>query len=210
MHKTNEERNNYQKTKYHERKAKAKFIKNLLTGIIIILMVGFFLYANSIRETNAKTADTIQGVRDEINSLRKSVQTQFESVGGKLLEQDKKIEGVKQSKAIEKQKQSVALVQNQRPRPSGNCEQWRPLISQYSWNVDTMVAICNAESGGNPNAANWTDSHRTCKGSFGLFQIACMDGIVFDPVKNIQIAYRKYSSSGYTPWTVCRTKVNCI
>jgi hypothetical protein len=80
------------------------------------------------------------------------------------------------------------------------CELYRSLISQYSWNVNVAMAIMQAESGCNPNAANWTDSHSTCKGSFGLFQIACFSGQVYDPAQNISIAYQKYQARGWQPW----------
>ena len=80
------------------------------------------------------------------------------------------------------------------------CEIYRSLISQYSWNVAVAMAVMRAESGCDPSASNWTDSHSTCKGSFGLFQIACFDGQVYDPAQNISIAYRKYQARGWQPW----------
>lgn len=92
----------------------------------------------------------------------------------------------------------------------GNCEAYRGLVAQYNWNVDVALAVMRAESGCNPNAANLTDSHSTCTGSFGLFQIACFDGQVYDPAQNIAIAYRKYTASGWQPWSVCtRGVVSC-
>lgn len=84
-----------------------------------------------------------------------------------------------------------------------SCEAYRPLIAQYGWNVNVAMAVMKAESGCNPNAANLTDSHATCKGSFGLFQIACMSGIVYDPAENIAIAWSKYQARGWRPWSVC-------
>lgn len=187
------------KSKYRERKEKEQFIKNLLTGIIIVLMVAFFWYANSVRQTNAKTADTIQGIRSEINSIRDSVQSQFNAVGGKLLEQDKKIEGVKQSKADQKQKQSNIQVANKQYNASGNCEQYRPLVAQYNWNVDVALAVMKAESNCNPNAI-----HVNSNGSVdhGLFQLNNIN--VTDPAQNIAIAYnQKYVPSHWSPWVVC-------
>jgi hypothetical protein len=90
------------------------------------------------------------------------------------------------------------------------CELYRPLISQYGWNVSVAMRVMQAESGCNPNAANWTDSHSTCNGSFGLFQIACFSGQVYDPAQNIAIAYQKYQARGWQPWGVCnRGIVNC-
>jgi hypothetical protein len=209
MTKTKNEINEYQKIKYQERKAKQKFIKNLLTSIIIVLAVLFFAYASDVRGTNEKTADTVQGIRDELNSLRKDIQDQFNATGQKLLEQDKKIEGVKQSKV--EAKKAITLLQNKRPAVSGVCEQYRPLVAQYQWNVEVALAVMKAESGCNPNAANWNDSHAGCRGSFGLFQIACFDGQVYDPAKNVAIAFRKYQARKWQPWGVCtRGIVRCI
>jgi hypothetical protein len=62
------------------------------------------------------------------------------------------------------------------------------------------MAVMQAESGCNPQAANWQDQHSTCTGSFGLFQIACFDGQVYDPIQNIAIAWQKYQSRGWQPW----------
>lgn len=100
---------------------------------------------------------------------------------------------------------------------SGDCEQWRPLVAKYSWDVDVAMSVMRAESGCNPNAANWGDAHETCMGSFGLFQIACMSGQIFDPAQNVAIAWAKYTAKNFdgsmrkwSPWGVCnRGIVNC-
>lgn len=63
-----------------------------------------------------------------------------------------------------------------------------------------MMAIMQAESGCNPNAANLSDNHLVCKGSFGLLQISCHSGEVYDPIENIKIGYDKFKSRGYQPW----------
>ena len=60
------------------------------------------------------------------------------------------------------------------------------------------MAICELESGGNPQASNWRDSHDGCNGSFGLMQIGCVHGhdreALYDPEANIAIAYSLYIS----------------
>jgi len=77
------------------------------------------------------------------------------------------------------------------------------------------MKICKAESNGNPSAINWNDKHYdidgnlVCVSSQGLFQIACFhpDNLgyeyedLLDPVKNIEMAYRIWESSGWRPWT---------
>jgi hypothetical protein len=79
----------------------------------------------------------------------------------------------------------------------------------HNWKGDTMVRCVNRESGFNPRAANWHDSHG---GSFGLFQI---NGIhdpapgsyatkawiskMMNPYENIKVAVR-LARGGLGPW----------
>lgn len=73
------------------------------------------------------------------------------------------------------------------------------------------MAVMEAESTSkgiscNPNAANRNDVHKDalgnviCIGSFGLFQISCHSGEVYDPAKNVSIAWEKYKARGWQPW----------
>lgn len=88
---------------------------------------------------------------------------------------------------------------------SVGCEQYRPLIAQYSWDVATMMRICNAESGGNPTNHNWTDNHGSCLGSYGLFQIGCIHGYsvahLENPANNIAAAYKVWNGGNYQAWS---------
>lgn len=113
----------------------------------------------------------------------------------------------------------TAPVQTPVPAPiaysGGGCSQWTSIISQYDWNITTALAVCNAESGGNPNNNNAGDYHVTCYGSRGLFQIGCdstanYDGM-FDPAANVAQAYALYARRGWQPWgaTTCAYKVVC-
>lgn len=79
----------------------------------------------------------------------------------------------------------------------------------HGWRGQTMVRCAIRESGLNPRAANWRDSHG---GSFGLFQI---NGIhdpspgtyatrawiqkMFNPYENIKVAVR-LARGGLGPW----------
>lgn len=77
--------------------------------------------------------------------------------------------------------------------PTG-CSLYEPLVAQYpGWDVSTMMAIMQAESGCNPNAANWSSS------CFGLFQVR-FDGEAFDPATNVADAYHKFVDQGYGAW----------
>ena len=67
------------------------------------------------------------------------------------------------------------------------------------------MAICQMESGGVATASNWKDSHEGCDGSFGIMQIGCLHGHarteLYDPAVNIQVAFRLWKESGFTPWS---------
>lgn len=95
----------------------------------------------------------------------------------------------------------------------GTCEQYRHIISQYSWNVEVAMNVCKAESSGNTYNENLNDYHdfAKCRGSFGLFQINCSHGRVFDAEKNIAIAHSMYVASGWGPWSfhTCKVVVKC-
>lgn len=84
------------------------------------------------------------------------------------------------------------------------CEQYRDLFEKYDWAVETMLAICRLESGGLATASNWKDSHATCNGSHGLMQVGCVHGHsveeLYDPAKNIAIAYSVYKEQGFSAW----------
>ena len=102
----------------------------------------------------------------------------------------------------------------------GNCEQWRPMIAKYDWNVEIALAVCSAESSGRADNDNPGDRHPSagplvCWGSRGLFQIGC-DSVdnysaMFDPAANIGHAYGMYAARGWQPWSyvTCKYKVAC-
>ena len=91
-----------------------------------------------------------------------------------------------------------------------DCETYRPIIAKYSWNVDVAMNVMRVESGCNPNAQNLNDNHGVCIGSFGLFQISCHGGQIFNPEANIAAAWAKYQARGWQPWsfTTCK-KIAC-
>lgn len=85
------------------------------------------------------------------------------------------------------------------PVVATGCEQYRPIIARYGWDVRTAMAVMEAESGCDPKAYN-PEYHRDqygniiCQGSFGLMQISCHSGAVWDVEQNIAIAWKKYTS----------------
>lgn len=208
----NEKYNLYQKTKYQERKAKAKFVKNALTAIIIVLAVLFFWYANDVRGKTEDTTGSIQGVRDELRSLRKSVQDQFNATGQKLLDQDKKIEGVKQSKAEEKK--AITLLQNQRPTANRGCNYSTRTAVGYEQADKAAVAaeiarvfgdkaklataVFTAESGLRSNACSSTNDWGVVQVNLTAHPQYSKDYLM-DFRNNIQAAWQ--ISNGGTRWT---------
>jgi len=102
--------------------------------------------------------------------------------------------------------------------PKG-CEQYRQLISQYDWRIETAMAVMKAESSCNSQVVN--NNPNTRDYSVGLFQINLYganartrpsEAELKDPATNIAWAYKLYSGNGNSfigQWGVCRTKVSC-
>ncbi len=82
-----------------------------------------------------------------------------------------------------------------------------------------MKEIAMAESGMDPNAYNpeWhydRNGNKVCQGSYGLYQIACVNyrgdpRDLFDPHLNIKMAQIVYKQQGFKAWGVCRRTVDC-
>lgn len=83
-------------------------------------------------------------------------------------------------------------------RRGGDCRTFDTLFRQYAWNAATAEAICQAESGGNPDAVSLTND-------YGLMQLH--NEKIFDPAQNIAAAYQKYQSQGWTAWTTYRSGI---
>lgn len=87
----------------------------------------------------------------------------------------------------------------------GNCEAYRPLISQYGWDINSAMLVMKYESGCNPSKDSSTNDH-------GLFQLHNQD--VHDPAENVKIAYGKYvggrvGANNWSAWyAVCTTGNN--
>lgn len=81
------------------------------------------------------------------------------------------------------------------------CAQYRSLVAQYNWNVNTMMAIMRAESGCNPNEISPVDYDG--ERDYGLLQLHNMD--ILNPSQNIAAAYHKWTIQGYGAWTSYNT-----
>lgn len=83
------------------------------------------------------------------------------------------------------------------PVISKACDRYRDYFAEYNWNARLMMAICQAESGGDSNAVSPLnyDGLR----DYGLMQIH--GEAIFDPAANIARAYQKYASQGLRAWS---------
>lgn len=90
------------------------------------------------------------------------------------------------------------------PTYAPGCEQYRSLISQYSWNVNIAMAIMEAESGCRAVTPDNSAINYDGIPDYGLFQL---HGIaVTDPAENIRIAYTvKYVNQGWGAWSTYKS-----
>jgi hypothetical protein len=70
-----------------------------------------------------------------------------------------------------------------------------------------MYQIALAESNLRPNAFN-PEAHKNCRGSYGLFQIACVNykgnpEDLFDIETNVMMARVVFDRQGFNAWGVC-------
>lgn len=91
---------------------------------------------------------------------------------------------------------------------TGNCEAYRSLVSQYNWDVETMLYAMRLESGCNPNAVG--DNYAIGgihAPSCGLLQVRTLPGRptceeLKNPAKNVETAYIIWTTQGYNAWSV--------
>ena len=88
------------------------------------------------------------------------------------------------------------------------------ILKQYDWNAEIAHLVILAESGGK-NTAHNPEWHSGCQGSFGLFQIGCVNyagdpNDLYIPRINIEMAYKIYKTQGARAWGVCTNgSVDC-
>ena len=112
-------------------------------------------------------------------------------------------------------------VYNTTPQPAptmlseGQFEPSRAIVEKILQELPPVfVDIAKAESHLVPTAYN-PEWHRGCQGSYGLFQVACVNyngdpTDLYDIDLNIQIAKKVYEEQGLKAWGVCSDgKVNC-
>lgn len=97
------------------------------------------------------------------------------------------------------------------------CSQWVNYVEKYDWDTTMVIKIMVKESGCNPNAINYTDSHKGCSGSYNLMQVGCLHykkgEVKNDPSLNLKIAYDIYLKAGRKfsrDWTTCKLVKGCV
>ena len=164
----------------------------LLVGLIVLLL--FVLVRSGDQEAKIRTLEVKQEKYQQ--EIKKELDKRFDK-----LEKDIKKLKISEAQSTAKKSKTATIQPPQQPavRLSISCEQYRPLVAQYSWPVDIVLAIMYAESGCNPNAISPTDDH-------GLMQL---HGIrIYDPAENIAYAYNeKYLKGGFSHWTVCNVGI---
>lgn len=201
-----------------------------LSKIYILIAIVALVVALPLATVLQNRDNKLKVERSNSQQLQLKIDSVEKQLEQKNLEQEKieqeneKLKADLQAKAELKRVEAEKIAQAERARQAsvavsaggasysggGNCESYRGLVSQYGWNVNVALAVMKAESGCNPQAVNRTDNHGVCMGSFGLFQISCHGGQIFDPAQNVAAAWSKYSARGWQPWGVCTSgKVSC-
>ncbi len=174
-------------------------------AVIIFLGVTSFV-SNKANQTLQRNMEKQKSELAKLQAEQNNLTQEKEKLKQEIKQQNKTIEEQKKKlEAKAKIKTRVAGATNVRPVQNG-CEAYRGLISQYDWNVDQALTICQKESGGNTNALSRTADR-------GLFQVnqvhrAKVNGnldALFIPATNVKIAYQIYSNAGrsWRPWMCC-------
>lgn len=175
-------------------------LKFLIIAIIAIVLAVPVAFASQHRTQQIKIE----------KSQKNNLQIKLDSKQKELEEQQKQLElQEKKNRDLEKKLQAkreaeaqIAQAHSAPVAHSGNCSAYKGLVAKYNWNVNTAMAIMQAESGCNTAAISPTCDH-------GLMQINCVHrdmvggdlNKLHDPATNIRVAYAIYSGGGWSPWT---------
>ena len=103
-------------------------------------------------------------------------------------------------------KSSAVAKSSSTNRSTNGCD----LVYNYdNWSPEIAYAVCQAESGGFSKAINNQDKHQKCRGSYGLFQIACFWDDRQKLLKadhNVKKANQIYKAYGWQPWSAYKNQ----
>lgn len=146
------------------------------------------LLAYPVSHTIAYRDKIIQSQKRENNTLEFHIQQ---------LQKQVKPKPVVTKAAIEPAPTSTPIVVK---LASFSCENYSGYFNQYSWNPNVAMAICQAESDGDPDAISNSDINPDGVSDFGLMQLHGID--ILDPGQNIAYAYyHKYLTQGWGAWS---------
>src|SRR3990167_3981248 len=120
------------------KRSKTKVQLYLLIGLVALLL--FVLIRSGDQEAKIRTLDQRQVKQGE--EFQKELDKRFDKL-------EKDIQQLKKAKVLSttKTSQTATIQPPQQPavRLSSSCEQYRPLVAQYNWPVDIVLAIMYAE-----------------------------------------------------------------
>lgn len=211
-------------------------MSKIITVVMVALIAVFAavgvnqLYSNEV-ELERREIE-LQDVRLELNEIKTKkidLNERYEEainadeVNSELIDklEQEKIDLERQNQQLErdlqakKQREAEEAEKLARSRPvqrvaaaSTDCQDYRSLVAQYSWDVDTMMRAMRLESSCNPNAVG--DQYvigGVYAPSCGLLQVRTLPGRpsceqLKDPAFNIATAYKIWQGQGYRAWTV--------
>lgn len=159
-----------------------KWVAMVIPLIMLILLVAvYLLISNKFKQEQPKPKTNTQ-----VEDFKK-----YLLVENKIKEFPQGNKEVAQNSIITLPPTQIVQTEN-RCKFSEAIERWRPLVSQYDWNVDEALLVISRESGGNEMAVSSTED-------YGLFQLH--QNPIFDPAENIKAAYYEYYlKRGWRPW----------
>lgn len=164
------------------------------TIALILLIIGAYTFGTSeiVSKSFAPTIDTDVSVQKMDTHSSPKLEARTEP----LTASPKAVTEVAEEKVVVE-----SPVPPPNPMPVNNCS----LTNKYNWDKRIAYAVCMAESGGDVRAYNpeWHKDaygNNICQGSFGLMQISCHGGQLWDPEANMAAAWAKYQERGWKPW----------
>lgn len=87
-----------------------------------------------------------------------------------------------------------------------NCDQYLNLFEKYNWNLNDVLRICQAESGGNAMATGYNANGSIDRGILQVNSIhADLVGYnlnaLYTPSVNVAVAYQIYQAHSWCAWT---------
>ena len=156
----------------------------------------------------------IEKKQTEVQTLEAQIEEIQADKEATQAEKDAEIENLKKELQAKREREAnEARIAQQRQQVAAKtvtsgCEQYRPLLEKYSWNVDTMLHAMRLESGCNPHAVG--DQYvigGIYAPSCGLLQVRTLAGrpdceSLKNPTVNIATAYQIWQNQGYRAWSV--------